>query len=584
MVTTKSTEDREQRQCHNTKRGKTPHGQAAVFCVDCRQFYCESCELSHKLFDFGSTHQFQSISQVDATTVDAAQQQTRIPRCDQHPVLQLDMYCDTCHVPVCAKCCVLTHKQHEYRELAVVAQEFQDKLSKLTTITGAHIHKLDQHVEGLQTSHCDIQKDTDEACQEVDQAADEMIDLVNKRRQHLKQQLRDAEERALVEVKAACKDTELNKATTQSLLSYMQALQESGNITDQIVHTPGLQEQLHQQETVPLHAVTWTACFERETNSVAALDAMLGTVNVDHSDVTSPAAADVEQMKLGQPLKKFKCSFRDATAAIAVLGDCVCAAKLRGSELYVHNIVTAASKQLALSGLQAVGMTATHDNTLVITSLNKTLHFVTVIQHNMDIATHSVKDITFEAQHISIHPATGQLVIADKTNKAIVLCDTEGNMQQRINIQTDVGRMQCAVATEDGFAVLDYTASRIHRVDRQGVVTHTYGRGDGEDLHSPWQLARDSQGRLIVADQKNYRLHLVDANGRLSCYLLTRDNGLKYPLSVWLDEATSLLYVTHWPGSSEIWVYKWPTAAAPAAANSSDSQHKLLIRVARYIN
>ena len=352
-VFSKSTEDSEQRQCHNTKRGKTPHGQVTVFCVDCRRFYCKSCESTHHLFAFGSSHQFQSISEVDATTVVVTQQEARIPTCDQHPVLQLDMYCDTCNVPVCAKCCVLTHKQHEYRELAVVGQEFQDKLSKLTKAAGAHINKLDQHVEGLQTSHCDIQRDTDKACQEVDQAADEMIDLVNKRRQHLKQQLRDAEERALVEVKAACKDTELNKATTQSLLSYMQALQESGNITDQIVHTPGLQEQLHQQETVPLHAVTWTACLERETNSVAALDAMLGTVNVDHSDVTSPAAADVDQMKLGQPLKKFKCGFGGGVAAIAILDDCVCAAKWEGSELYVHNIVTTASKQHTLSGFSS---------------------------------------------------------------------------------------------------------------------------------------------------------------------------------------------------------------------------------------
>ena len=106
---------------------------------------------------------------------------------------------------------MLTHKQHHYRQQATLRQEYQDKLSKLTTAAGTHINKLDQHVEGLQTSDCDIQRDTDKACQEVDQAADEMIDLVNKRRQDLKQQLRDAEERALEEVKAACKDIELKQ-------------------------------------------------------------------------------------------------------------------------------------------------------------------------------------------------------------------------------------------------------------------------------------------------------------------------------------------------------------------------------------
>ena len=76
-----------------------------------------------------------------------------------------------------------------------MGQEFQDKLTKLTTATGALINKLDQHVDGLQTSDDDIQRDIENGCQEVDQAADEMIDLVNKRRQDLKQQLRDAEKR-----------------------------------------------------------------------------------------------------------------------------------------------------------------------------------------------------------------------------------------------------------------------------------------------------------------------------------------------------------------------------------------------------
>ena len=147
--------------------------------------------------------------------------------------------------------------------------------------------------------------------------------------------------------------------------------------------------------------------------------------------------------------------------------------------------------------------------------------------------------------------------------------------------------MKCAVATENGFVVLDWSGNgRIHWVDREGVVTHTYGQGDDEGLVYPWQLASDSHGRPIVADESNNRLHLVDANRRLSCYLLTRDSGLQKPLSLWLDEATSLLYVTQRPGSysdpREIRVYTWPTAALPTAVNTSHTQHTLQVKVAKY--
>ena len=166
----------------------------------------------------------------------------------------MDMYCDTCDVVLCAKCCLLAaHKLHDCRDLAMTEQEFHNKLTKGAA---ADINKLGRHIQELQASQCEIQTGTYQAFLMVDRAADEMIALVNKRRQSLKEELRDAEEKALVEVKAACKDTERNKATTQSLLSYMQALQVSDNTTDEIVHRPDPQEQLHNRRQWSLHAVT----------------------------------------------------------------------------------------------------------------------------------------------------------------------------------------------------------------------------------------------------------------------------------------------------------------------------------------
>ena len=152
--------------------------------------------------------------------------------------MKLDLYCDTCQVPVCTKCHLLTHQQHQYRELATVALGCQDKLIELSKTAAGHITTLDKHRKELEASQTNIQRDANEACQKVHQAADELRSLVTKREQHLIQQIRVGEKTALREVKAACKETELNKASIQSLQSYIQALQVSGNITDQVVYTP----------------------------------------------------------------------------------------------------------------------------------------------------------------------------------------------------------------------------------------------------------------------------------------------------------------------------------------------------------
>ena len=586
--------------CHYAKFDTTPHGKVTCFCATCAEFYCETCASYHKKFAATRVHKVRPAADVDAKALEAALKQASIPHCDQHPEAKLHLYCDTCQVPVCTTCCILTHKQHEHRELAAVEQECQDKLTGHFRTAAGHIDTLEKHREELEASQTNIQREADEACQEVHRAADEVRSLVTKREQHLIQQIREKEKTALLEVKAACKETELNKLSMQSLQSYIQGLQILGNITDQVVHTPGVQEQLHQQQAAPLRAVSWKANVKKETDSVTVLDAMLGAISTESSVVTTkPVAAggsagDVVHTKLGAPLSSLKCPFDVGyiVTGLAVVGDCVCATGYTDGKLWIHNTATNTSKVHTLRGLSAGGMTVIQKGTnytLIIADFNKNLHFVTFNQNTMNISTHTVKSFTFTPRDISIHPVTGQLVIADDTNKAIVTCDTQGNMQSRIKVQADVGDMRCAVGTDDGFVILDSSwPGTVHWVDSEGRVTHTHGQGDiNEGLCWPCHMVRGSQGQLVFPDTQNHRLHLVDASGQFSSNLLTQSDGIQYPHSVWLDKTTSLLYVVHRPGTGnpEIRVYKWPTAAPPPPPlthNTNCSQHTLQVKLCRY--
>ena len=527
---------------------------------NCAEFYCETCASYHRKFGFSRDHKLRPAAEVDEKALKAALNQTKIPYCDQHPEAKLHLYCDTCQVPVCAACCMLTHQQHKYRELAAMGQECQDKLTRHSKTATGHIITLDKRREELEACQTNIQRDATKACQEVQQAADELRSLVTKREQHLIQQIREEEKTALLEVKAACKEIELNKATMQSLQSYIQALQVSGNITDQVVHTPGVQEQLHQQLAAPLRAVSWTASFKKETNSVAVLDAMLGTVSTESSVVTTkPVAAggsamDVVQMKLGAPLSTLKCPFSDSCSRSCCSGRlCVChwvvvtvasgyTTQPQTHPRYTHWKVSVMS-----------GMTVIHkgtDSTLVITDKNKKLHFVTFNQNTLDITTHTVKDITFSTTSHQ-HPPSDWATCHSRqdTNKAIVTCDTQGNTQNSIKVQTDVGYMPCAVATDDGFVILDYSKKAECTGWTVRAESHTHmARVMVKVSRNPWHMVRGSQGHLVVADTDNHRLHLVDASGHLSCYLLTQSDGIQYP---WLcvagwDHITALCGTWAW--------------------------------------
>ena len=592
-VASKLRKDNEERKCHNGKRGKTPHGKATVFCLDCGQFYCESCEASHTVFEAFCNHQLKPVGEVDGKSIAAAEQQARIPRCEQHPTQQVDLYCDMCHMPICTTCCILTHRQHEVRALLTLGGECQDRLTELNQAAVEQINKLGHHLEQLRASESDIQRDIKKACQEVDQAADEMIASVDKRRQYLIQKIRRIEKIALEEARSACKETALYKDSAESLQSHVQALQASGNITEQLVHTPDLQQQLHQQKMLPLPTVTWTARFEKETKSVDALDAMLGTVSAERSVVTTSelplptvAAKDMEKIQLGQPIDTLKLpSSLPGYDACVTLDNCVCAAA--GKQLYACNTATQKGNQVQLTDVKVTGMTVIKSNTgstLVIADQHKKLHFVKVDQVTLGITTVGVKDLDFEPRHLSVHPVTGQLVIADYTNKAIVICDAKGNLHQRVTVQTAVNTMKCVVAADDGYIILDdWSPGRIHWVDSQGRVTSTYGTGEGERLSRPDHMLRDSQGWLVVPDWGNHRLHLVDAHGQLSCYLLTGKDDIRYPRCVWLEETTSQLYVMqeNFQEGREIRVYKWPTSwpARPTPITTTSTHHTLHMKL-----
>ncbi len=90
-------------------------------------------------------------------------------------------------------------------------------------------------------------------------------------------------------------------------------------------------------------------------------------------------------------------------------------------------------------------------------------------------------------------------------------------------------------------------------------------------------MVQDSQGRLVVADTRNHRLHLVGADTQLSQFLLTKDDGIKFPECVCLDKTTARLFVGYdynWNCNHEIRLYKWP--------RTNCTQHTLDVELGRY--
>ena len=570
-TSTEESEGAVKRECHNSKKINTSHGDATAFCQECAEFYCKTCADYHKAFGVSREHHMRPAAEVDMSIVHQSQMLHRMQHCAQHPRQELDIYCDTCLVPVCTKCCLLGHKQHMYRELSTVAEDCQKQLLDMVQAATEHMTKLQEQHGKLETSQNNIQRDVTKVRKELHLKADEIRDVVTKREECLMKELDESEERALASVRAACKETELNMASTQSLVSYMQALQVSGDVLDQVVHTPGLQKQLKQQQGTPTCEVLWDAKINRESGNVD----VLGTVDMK----SESAKCDVGMGKIepDEALSTLKPDVGGWVVGLVVHGDIVCVTGFSKPYLWVHNTVTKEHKRHEVRGLQAAGMTALKNEgnagtfTVVISHLKEMLLFVTVDQSSLEITKQFANDIDFTPGRVTTNCETEKLVVADYKKKQIVCHDDN----RKISVQGIAENMTCAAATFGGYVIVDNAADgRVHWVDAQGRITHTYGQQDSESLRNPVHITGDSQGRLLVVDKDNHRLHLVGANGQLFCYLLTQDDGIQTPTCVCLDENSPRLYVAHGNHPNcQVRVYKWPCGTSSALTKLTLNVH-----------
>ena len=260
-------------------------------------------------------------------------------------------------------------------------------------------------------------------------------------------------------------------------------------------------------------------------------------------------------------------------SGVASAGDCICATGNNSPYIWLYNLKTKKKEQRQLDNLEAVSITAfqsgSENPAFVISSGNNSLHFVKILPQTLAVKDHKMYPIGYEPGYISMVPGEQLLVVVNRTDEKIVVCDFE-KVKKRVTPREEFVDMRCALTNnakknEFEFVILDSDdPGRIIWVDEQGNDLHTYGPSQGdrngrEYLNNPCAIVQDKRGRLIVADTTNHRLHLIGAGKEWSGHLLTKKDGIRLPDCLFLDEKKGHLIVADGfaPRQPRIRVYKW---------------------------
>lgn len=128
------------------------------------------------------------------------------------------------------------------------------------------------------------------------------------------------------------------------------------------------------------------------------------------------------------------------------------------------------------------------------------------------------------AHHIKIDGG-GNVWVADLGNHVVMQFTPEGRLLRTLGVKGEAGADEThlnrptdmAVAPDGDVFVTDgYGNNRVVHFDRNGKFVKAWGRlgtGPGE-FSIPHAIARDSRGRLYVADRNNARVQVFDPDGR----------------------------------------------------------------------
>ncbi|XP_072017284.1 uncharacterized protein [Amphiura filiformis] len=130
---------------------------AIARCPECDDYLCKQCVAVHKSQRRSKDHPIITIEELRAGKIpDASAHEQKM--CVKHKGETLLFYCETCDVPICRQCVVITHRhpEHKQAELEQVAKEKNEHMQQLQESAGKNEEEVNKALQEIRKSRRDF--------------------------------------------------------------------------------------------------------------------------------------------------------------------------------------------------------------------------------------------------------------------------------------------------------------------------------------------------------------------------------------------------------------------------------------------
>ncbi|XP_077863700.1 E3 ubiquitin-protein ligase TRIM45-like [Saccoglossus kowalevskii] len=201
-------------------------GVAVTRCTDCAEYLCKSCTTAHRRLKITKGHQVIDLAHYTSEVSLDVEIPQPIVYCDKHEQSPVEIYCETCRIPVCTKCALIEHPtpKHRHQHMEDAAEKGKHHLRPLLkqlkdTInsTSDATNNIDQELQNLRHFRDDTEKRIDEHVQII-------IDKLLKKQSQAKKKLNTIFESKNQSLESQKKNLELTKVTLESVDDYAENL------------------------------------------------------------------------------------------------------------------------------------------------------------------------------------------------------------------------------------------------------------------------------------------------------------------------------------------------------------------------
>lgn len=157
--------------------------EASDYCYDCAEFMCFECTAAHKRLRTTRDHKVISIDEYlsDLTSVEKVFADDEAKLCGSHEGQEIEIYCDSCGVPICQKCRVKEHysSEHKLIELSEAGKASRLVLSDLADRAQEKVDSLREIVSMLKETNRLLHTNREAALNQVKARKKLLIELID---------------------------------------------------------------------------------------------------------------------------------------------------------------------------------------------------------------------------------------------------------------------------------------------------------------------------------------------------------------------------------------------------------------------